>query len=153
MNTKPYPYQREGADFVRDKDGVALIADEMGLGKSLQALLAAHENGWWPVVVVCPASLKWQWARECSHHFNLRSEVLSTTKADRRPVRPPPVSIINYDILGAWLPYLRKLKPKFVILDEADYLQGRRTRPLAFFGSSTCSQIATRKPFLTRRAM
>ena len=25
--------------------------------------------------------------------------------------------------------------------------------PLAFFGSSTCSQMATRKPFLTSRAM
>jgi hypothetical protein len=29
----------------------------------------------------------------------------------------------------------------------------RRTSPLAFFGSSTCSQMATRKPFFTSRAM
>ena len=36
---------------------------------------------------------------------------------------------------------------------ETTRTTSRRTRPLAFFGSSTCSQMATRKPLRTRRAM
>ena len=43
--------------------GKAILADSMGLGKTTQAIVAAHamSNG---AVVLCPASLKTNWARE-----------------------------------------------------------------------------------------
>lgn len=128
MTTKPFPYQREGAKRIV-AFGRAYLADQMGLGKSLQAILAAKKAKWFPLVVVCPASLKWNWARECSHHFGLRSEVLAGTKPGKAILRGNcPVTIANYDILPWWLDYLRGLDPKCVVLDEAHYLQGRTTR-------------------------
>lgn len=58
----PLPYQTEGAEFLyRNKR--ALLADEMGVGKTLQAILAALKAGH-ETLVICPASLKINWARE-----------------------------------------------------------------------------------------
>ena len=46
-----------------EKEGRALIADDMGLGKTLQAIcVACYYRRDWPVLVVCPASVKTMWA-------------------------------------------------------------------------------------------
>lgn len=58
-------YQREGVDFGLAKSGRCLIGDEMGLGKTLQALaLAAQYAEEWPVLVLCPSSLRWVWKEQ-----------------------------------------------------------------------------------------
>lgn len=56
------PYQRDGVVFLACRDR-ALLGDEMGLGKTVQALLALPAGA--AVVVVAPASVKVNWAREC----------------------------------------------------------------------------------------
>lgn len=62
-----YPYQKEGALFAV-RAGRALIGDEMGLGKTIQAIavteILARYFGVSKVLVVCPASLKYQWQSE-----------------------------------------------------------------------------------------
>lgn len=58
----PYPYQIQGAEFLFTiKRGI--LADEMGIGKTLQAILAALKAGQYNLVI-CPANLKINWARE-----------------------------------------------------------------------------------------
>lgn len=61
------PYQLEGIAFAAGA-GRAILADEMGLGKTIQAIglaeLLAREDEVKRVLVVCPASLKSQWAAE-----------------------------------------------------------------------------------------
>jgi SWI/SNF-related matrix-associated actin-dependent regulator 1 of chromatin subfamily A len=125
--TKPRHYQVEGINGIADFNGRALLADEMGLGKSYQSLGYAVLSKSFPLVVVCPASLKYNWQDECAMHFNLRSEVLEGRKAPRgkRLLKPPPVTIVNPDILPAWLPYLKRLKLKLVIGDEVHYFKNR----------------------------
>ncbi|CAK0901861.1 unnamed protein product [Prorocentrum cordatum] len=58
------PFQRDGVRRVLQLRGRCLLADEMGCGKTPQALavLAAYEE--WPVLVVCPASMRLAWAEE-----------------------------------------------------------------------------------------
>lgn len=97
------------------------IADEMGLGKTIQALtvLAVKKalgqlDG--QVVVVCPASLKGNWAREIARALPGWSvEVLSGRKA--APVAAD-IVVVNYDILAAWE---ASLAPGALILDESHY--------------------------------
>ncbi|CEM39756.1 unnamed protein product [Vitrella brassicaformis CCMP3155] len=56
------PFQREGILFGLRRGGRVLIGDEMGLGKTLQALvLAAFYSNEWPVLVVCPSAIRFQW--------------------------------------------------------------------------------------------
>ncbi|MBU6301886.1 MAG: DEAD/DEAH box helicase [Verrucomicrobia bacterium] len=61
------PYQLEGIAFAAVA-GRSILADEMGLGKTIQAIglaeLLAREGEVSRVLVVCPASLKAQWASE-----------------------------------------------------------------------------------------
>ena len=58
------PFQKAGIRYALDRDGV-LIADEMGLGKTIQAIGIINAD---PTIksgiIVCPKSLKLNWARE-----------------------------------------------------------------------------------------
>uniref|UniRef100_A0A0D9X150 Helicase ATP-binding domain-containing protein n=1 Tax=Leersia perrieri TaxID=77586 RepID=A0A0D9X150_9ORYZ len=59
------PFQLEGVRFGLRRNGRCLIADEMGLGKTLQAIAIAccyKDEG--PVLIVCPAVLRYTWAEE-----------------------------------------------------------------------------------------
>ncbi|WCJ35882.1 SWI/SNF-related matrix-associated actin-dependent regulator of chromatin subfamily A-like protein 1 [Euphorbia peplus] len=59
------PFQLDGLRFGLRRGGRCLIADEMGLGKTLQAIAIAGcfiDEG--PILVVCPAILRYTWAEE-----------------------------------------------------------------------------------------
>ena len=59
-----FPHQVEGIAFLLGRRR-ALLADDMGLGKTRQSILAmveAEPEG--PYLIVCPASIKRNWARE-----------------------------------------------------------------------------------------
>jgi SNF2 family DNA or RNA helicase len=62
-----YPFQVPGRDFLV-KARNALMGDEMGVGKSLQTLAAIRVADMigdaYPVLIVCPNSLKRNWERE-----------------------------------------------------------------------------------------
>lgn len=130
--TKPYQFQKDAACRIEKFGGRCLVAGEMGVGKSLLCLLWAYrsEEQALPIVVVCPATLKHNWRREMARHFDWYSEVLEGTKASSLTdgAIVPSRVIINYDILGAWLPHLIDLKPGLVILDECHYLINPRAR-------------------------
>lgn len=119
----------EGALAIRAFRGRALLADEMGLGKSLQALFYSYKcKSARPIVIICPASLKYNWQREASMHLDMASEVLSGTRPPRSTWKNhAPILIINYEILESWLEYLIALSPQIVIWDEAHYVQNRLT--------------------------
>ncbi|XP_077223545.1 SNF2 domain-containing protein / helicase domain-containing protein / HNH endonuclease domain-containing protein isoform X3 [Tasmannia lanceolata] len=59
------PFQLDGVRFGLRRGGRCLLADEMGLGKTIQAIAIAScfmSEG--PVLVVCPAILRFSWAEE-----------------------------------------------------------------------------------------
>ena len=65
MDAKLLPFQKEGVAFGRKVEGRVLIADEMGCGKSAQAIrLCLDYADEAPVLIVCPASLRYTWAHE-----------------------------------------------------------------------------------------
>ncbi len=79
-----------------------------------------------PVIIVCPASLKWQWQSEARKHFGMRAEVLETRKPPTHGlISRHSILIINYDILAWWVPYLRELKAQLIIADEVHFASNR----------------------------
>jgi len=124
--TKAFPYQLKGVRKIAHFHGRALLADEMGLGKTFQSLMWSVENpNSLPGVIICPASLKWNWQREAAHHFGIRADVLEGTKPNIRRFKyhQPDFVIINYDILEPWFDILMRIAPDLVILDEVQAIK------------------------------
>lgn len=120
MITQLKEYQMEGALQIKAWKGRALLADEMGLGKTLQALFYCYKKKQSrPIVVVCPASLKYNWEREASKHLGMLCDVVEGRKPPKKkPIAIHPIIVINYEILHWWVPFLQSLEVKIVIVDE-----------------------------------
>ena len=122
-----YPHQIEGIAFLLGRRR-ALLADDMGLGKTRQSVIAmveAEAEG--PYLVICPASVKRNWAREIQ---------LVLPTAEPIIVGPAPLPstnfqdwvIINYEILGKHLEGLLTFDWKGVVFDEAHYLKNHQSQ-------------------------
>lgn len=63
LKVEPFPYQKQGIAYALQKKR-CFFGDQPGLGKTLQAIGTAFIAKTWPVLVICPASLKINWQRE-----------------------------------------------------------------------------------------
>lgn len=124
---EPLPYQIEAIEAIENNDGRALAALDMGLGKTLISLWCLDRNpDWTPALVVCPASVKYNWQAEASIHLGMKSSVCNGRTPPKRGAGKlqsmAPLYIINYDILQYWKGYLKQLGFKTIICDESQYL-------------------------------
>jgi superfamily II DNA or RNA helicase len=129
-----YPYQVEGVAFLAST-GRGLLADDMGLGKTLQAIAASEwlmqEQGARRVLVVCPASLKHQWAREIERFTDRSAEVVGGRPRSRQVQyrRKAPFTIVNYELVRRDVHAINEeLAPDILILDEAQRIKNWRTK-------------------------
>ncbi len=134
LKVKLFPYQVEGVAFLAAR-GRGLLADDMGLGKTLQAIAAgswlADHAGVKRILIVCPASLKYQWAREIVK-FTGRSVQILQGGPEQRGVQYRADAlffIINYELVLRDLSLISEnLKPDLLILDEAQRIKNWRTK-------------------------
>ncbi len=133
LSTKLYPYQQAGAlhlAFGRR----ALLADDMGLGKTIQAIAAAallkDLRGIERALIICPASLKQQWAREIKRFTSLPVTIVEGgLNARREAYRAPSFfKIINYEIVRRDLADLQQIRSDLIILDEAQRIKNWRAK-------------------------
>ena len=92
-----FPHQIEGVAFLLGRRR-AILADDMGLGKTRQAIVALrHAAPGGPYLVVCPASVKRNWAREIAiaapdastHVIERGAELPAATRMGDRQLRHP----------------------------------------------------------------
>ncbi len=122
-----YPHQIEGIAFLLGRRR-ALLADDMGLGKTRQSVIAMVEaEGEGPYLVICPASIKRNWAREIEIVFP------DAEPAIVGPAVLPPTDycgwiIVNYELLGKNLDQLLAFDWKGIVFDEAHYLKNYQSQ-------------------------
>ena len=131
-----YPYQAEGALFAV-RTGRALIGDDMGLGKTIQAIAAteilARHFGVSRVLVICPASLKYQWQSEIVRFSGRQGEnaarVINGGRARRQKdyAQDDFCKITNYEKLNPDLDLIAAWDPELVIVDEAQRVKNWNT--------------------------
>jgi SNF2 family DNA or RNA helicase len=103
---KLFPHQRAGVKFLATAKR-ALLADEPGLGKTAQAIRALKEiqnNGQdvFPLLIVCPNTLKKNWAREFTMWWpEISTQVVKGSSAQRNKQlsNESDVYIINWESL------------------------------------------------------
>jgi superfamily II DNA or RNA helicase len=134
IRAKLYPYQITGTAFLAGT-GRALLADDMGLGKTLQAISAAvwlkDNEGITKVLIVCPASLKQQWAREIAKFTDLQTQVVGGPPPKRASQYRRPVTffVLNYELILRDLSIIdERLCPDLIIMDEAQRIKNWRTK-------------------------
>ena len=123
-----YDYQLRGAAFLAGR-GRAILGDEMGLGKTLMTLAAvellARERGISRVLVVAPASVKYQWESEVRKFTRRAVQTIEGGPDDRKDQYAAPTfyRLVNYeqvvrdrDAINAW-------KPDVIVLDEAQRIK------------------------------
>ncbi len=137
VHARLYPYQVEGAAFLAGR-GRAMLADDMGLGKTLQAIAAAtvlqRQEGVRRTLVLCPASLKHQWAREIERFTGQDAMVVQGRRAVRQEQYRigAPFTILNYELLLRDREEIQRwLCPDLLILDEAQRIKNWRTKTAA----------------------
>ncbi len=128
------PHQIEAALFALESPlskGV-LLADEVGLGKTIEAGIVLCQ--FWAerkrrLIVICPASLRKQWALELSEKFNLPTRVLDakTFKDEQRlgraPLNEKAVLIVSFNYASALREDIKAIAWDLVVIDEAHKLR------------------------------
>ena len=116
-----FPHQIEGVAFLLGRRR-AILADDMGLGKTRQAIVSLrHLTPGGRRLVVCPASVKQNWAREIAV---VEPGVSVLVMAGTTPVSlDAEWIVINYDILGRHVDNLLRVRWEALVFDEAHYLK------------------------------
>ena len=132
-----YRFQKQGIIFGIKKFSRLLIADEMGVGKTVQAIgLSSLYQKDWPVLVICPSSLKFAWRDEVTNWLKEiinknEIQVIKHTKNEFKDNMK--YYIISYDLSVRMVDKIIEKKFLYIIADEAHYLKSRvakRTKSL-----------------------
>lgn len=139
---KPRKYQKETILYSLDKKRI-IIADEMGLGKTFSSIVSVELANAFPVLVVTPASIKYNFAEQWQKYTGRKSVSVIETKGQNN--WEADVVVINYDILGKLVDngkvdkegrVVKELQMRFeqltnvnwkaVIFDEAHFLKNKK---------------------------
>ncbi len=137
------PYQKEAVRWLGQLAGwglAGILADEMGLGKTLMALAhffgragdaegeaSASASVPFPVLVVCPSSLVFNWLAECRRFFpGVRAEGLyGVAPGEREDLirKGADLLVTSYALLRRDREVLEARDLRAVVLDEAQHIK------------------------------
>lgn len=137
LTAKLREYQRSGYAWLwqlHENRMTGILADDMGLGKTVQALAlltkAKETEGDQPSLIVCPTSVLSVWKQEVAKWAPSLS-VLVWHGADRaentRLLKKTDVIVTSYALLRRDIEQLCKIRFRYVILDEAQYIKNWTT--------------------------
>lgn len=133
LKTTLYPYQKEGIRFAFSK-GKSIIADEMGLGKTVQAIgcaeLMRKAGLISSVLVLCPASLKYQWKKEIEKFTDSVAVIVEGPQDKRRELYRSQsfYRIVSYNTMSNDIRTFGNAYAECLIMDEVQRLKNWNTQ-------------------------
>src|SRR5438128_1294423 len=128
LDVRMYDYQTRGALFLACR-GRSILGDDMGLGETVMTLAAvellARERGVQRVLVVAPASVKYQWESEIKKFTGRAAQVIDGGPEDRKDQYAMPAfyRLVNYEQVVRDREAVNAWKPDVVVLDEAQRIK------------------------------
>lgn len=135
-------YQQTGYKWLRTLDRYGfggILADDMGLGKTLQVISVikaicdgVDRDSQKPALVICPASLVYNWREELRKFApNLISVLVIGTQDERHHLinryMEADVLVTSYDLLKRDIDSYDGKRFRFQIIDEAQYIKNHNT--------------------------
>lgn len=137
-------YQKTGYRWLKSLDAYGfggILADEMGLGKTIQIialLLDEKRQGGGRTLIVCPASLVYNWENEIVRFApELSVAAAAGSQGEREQLFErlsaekdggTDVVITSYDLLKRDLAFYRSMDFRYQIIDEAQYIKNAATQ-------------------------
>jgi hypothetical protein len=136
-----FPFQYVGVRFGELAGGRFLLGDDMGVGKTIQALAyaALHEEQW-PVIVICPANVKYNWAKEIASWLPTSS--LQVVEGRKFEFNDSDFTVINYDLVSYCEEQLLDMDANIVIFDESHYVKNKGSKKKPVKRTVACMNIA-----------
>jgi SNF2 family DNA or RNA helicase len=148
LKTSLLSYQVRGTIFAACR-GRVILADDMGLGKTVQALAATEflrrSRGIQRVLIVAPASVKYQWKKEIEKFTGLDAQVIEGLSPQRHKQYASPkfFNLTSYELVLKDIKYLHDLQSDLIILDEAQRIRNWTTAT-----ARTIKQLKSRYTFV-----
>lgn len=137
LTAKLREYQRSGYAWLwqlHENRMTGILADDMGLGKTVQALAlltkAKEEEGDAPTLIVCPTSVLSVWKQEVKKWAPSLSVMVwhgAERAENRRMLKKTDIVVTTYAILRRDIEELSKIRFRYAILDEAQYIKNWAT--------------------------
>jgi superfamily II DNA or RNA helicase len=128
LKTTLLPYQMDGVAFAVGA-GRAILADDMGLGKTIQGIgvaeLLAQQSGIKKVLVICPTSLKSQWASEIQKFCDRDCQLVLGSMEERAQQYDNKAffTICNYEQVLRDIMAIEFVQWDLIILDEGQRIK------------------------------
>ena len=128
-------YQKHGfkwLETVKHAGFGGILADDMGLGKTLQMISviksSISEGAKKPSLIVCPASLVYNWAEEFARftpdiRVCIMAGTLAVRKAHLNDLSDKDVLVTSYDLLTRDIALYQTLEFELLVIDEAQYIK------------------------------
>lgn len=154
METVLRPYQKTGFQWLKTLESYGfggILADEMGLGKTLQVITflatVPKETTQKTSLVVCPASLIYNWGEELTKFApQLSYRLILGTAAERKALRDradTDVWVTSYELLRQDIGDYSRQEFYCCVLDEAQHIKNAAT-----LTSKAVKQINSRQRFV-----
>ena len=138
-------YQQQGIQWLYDLKNMGLngiLADDMGLGKTLQVIslltaeqeeMQAGEKELRRSLIVCPASLVYNWQKEIMRFApQLKTVIVAGSVPDRASIirhsKEGEILITSYDLLKRDAEVYQKFVFAIQVIDEAQYIKNPSTQ-------------------------
>lgn len=147
LSLKPImrPYQKNGFQWLktlRENGFGGILADDMGLGKTLQviSLLLMEQHEWKQKekecrrsIIVCPASLIYNWKKELERFApELDAVIIAGNIPERealiKDTKPGQILITSYDLLKRDVDFYQDIVFAIQVIDEAQYIKNAGTQ-------------------------
>ena len=138
-------FQKEDVAFMKHHNYRVLVANGQGTGKTIECLAAISidRKMLCPAVIVCPASVLWNWHLEARKWCKWARVHVIKSLEEPLPKRRAHIYIVSWALVSERLGEILKVDPRLLIADEAQYAKNGdaiRSRAIAML-SAHCKHL------------
>lgn len=133
LKTELKQHQKRDVRMIEKFKGRCLIGEGMGSGKTLTSITFALKHNLLPLLVICPASIKYNWKNEFEKHTHFKGKIVvidgeKWNKGITEEDIESAVFIINYDLVDKWQKFLTSIEWSCCVLDEIHKIKSYKSK-------------------------